>query len=300
MNAVKDLLDGEEWAGVLNEGFGCTRIETAGGMVWTVFQSFGVSVAYLRFPVGLEGPDAPREADVASGLAALQDRHIDLARFSTTNVPGPKILLACRPAALVETAIDPLHPWAEDRLPRGIRRKLRKARAAGLSVRDATGSDGCIAFDLYSETIQHRKGTRRYNRRYFEALCELSERDGRLSIGIVENAGSGPCGFIAVAHSRSSSHYLHGGFARRASEHRPGYLAMTWAIARSVEFGSLRFNMLVSPRDQPSLVAFKESFGGRSSVRWHHDVPLTSTGKLVSRALTLSRDASALLARLRR
>ncbi len=300
MNAVGDFLESEDWAGVLHEGFGCTRFETAGGMVWTRFRTFGATVAYLRFPVGLEGQDAPREAEIARGLDELRARRIDLARFSTTDALDWRTPLAGRPVALVETAIDPLHPWTEDRLAHGIRRKLRKARTAGLAVRDATGSDGAIAFDLYSETIQHRKGTRRYNLRYFDALCGLAERDGRLSVGIVEDAAREPCGFIAVAHSRSSSHYLHGGFARRASEHRPGYLAMAWAISRSVGFGSLRFNMLVSPRDQQSLVSFKESFGGRSCTRWHYDVPLTLTGKLVSRALVLSRDVSARLGRLRR
>ncbi len=300
MNAVGDLLESEDWAGVLHEGFGCTRLETSGGMMWTVFRTLGVSVAYLRFPVGLEGPDAPQEAEIARGLDELRSRRIDLARFSTTDALDWRTPLAGPPVALVETAIDPLHPWTEDRLAHGIRRKLRKARTAGLAVRDATGSDGAIAFDFYSETIQHRKGARRYNRRYFEALCGLAERDGRLSVGIVEDAGRAPCGFIVVAHSKSSSHYLHGGFARHAGEHRPGYLAMAWAISLGVEFASLRFNMLVSPRDQPSLVAFKESFGGRSCMRWHYDVPLTSTGKLVSRALLLSRDISTRLGRVRR
>lgn len=292
MSETGSLLGSCAWARVLERGFGCRLVGAAQQgcdrpAAWAVFKRFGVHAAYLNFPVGFDEPMHRDFAPLNESLQRLRDEGVDLARFSA---PGSAETPwdGFRSAQLIETCVDRLDVWSPQALSSATRRKLARCRAGGLRVRDSVASDAQIISDLYGQTIHRNRGRTRYTRPYFDALCDLSLEDRRLSIGIVLDSEEKTCGFIAVAHGPVTSYYLHGGFSSAAGKLRPGYAAMEWAILRSRDFGSTRFNMLTSPRGQDSLVAYKESFGGRSYLRSHYDVPLSFTGNAVKLGLALA------------
>jgi hypothetical protein len=286
------LIGSEAWSELLRRGFGSSRLDfnTVGmgaSTTWTTFSRLGIKAAYAGFPVGFDeaAPDTLR--NISPMLAALRGAGVDIARFSlpgAVEVPGVD---AGGVTDLTETSIESLEIWSEGSLSASVRRKIGKSRRMGAMIRPAEPNDGSLLHGMYAEMIGRHRGRLRYTESYFDALCALAASDARLSIGVVVDGEASPCGFIAAAHARTVSHYLHGGFASRCASLRPGYLAMAWAIERSRDYGSERFNMLTSPKGQPALVAYKESFGGKSYVRRHYDVPLSPVGRFCSWGLGL-------------
>lgn len=292
MTAPDGLIGSEAWARVLERGFGASWIESANdgpleNTAWSIFRRFGVSAGYADFPVGFEDRGSNNRPDIMQAVSVLRSQRVDIARFSSVAPEALDVPDRFRLTDLVETSIECLRSWDKDALPRAVRRKVAKSVAAGVSVRAAYADDGVFVHRMYAEMIARHRGSLRYTERYFDALCRLAAVDRRLSVGIAMDADEVPCGFIVAAHSKSTSHYLHAGFAGRSASLRPGYMAMLWAIQRSREYGSLRFNMLTSPSQQPSLVAYKESFGGVSYLRRHYEIPLTLRGNLAGTALNV-------------
>lgn len=290
MDASEAFLESAAWASILEQGLDANsfvRCPGAGRLTtsWTIFARIGIRAAYANFPVGFDRDDGRFLHELPEALQCLRKAGVDLARFSIVGESGIPGMDRHHVVDLPETCIESLAGWSEASIATAAQRKIRKSRADGLVVRDACKGDGDLLYDAYAETISRRHGHYRYTRNYFARLCELAAVDERLSIGIAAGPDRLPCGFIAVAHCGSSSYYLHGGFLSRARSLRPGYSSMAWAINRSQLVGSTRFNMLTSPREQPSLVAYKESFGGTSYLRRHYDVPLTAKGVLVQGGL---------------
>lgn len=290
MSDSKGLIESEQWADVLAHGFGARRMtagdDSCASSGWTVFSRYGVSVGYANFPIGYDDRDsAPRALSCPDVLAQAG---MDVARFSSVSRAEPACLERFWRCDLPETCIEDVGAWQETALASSVRKKISKSLAAGVAVRDARSMDSELLYDMYADTISRNRGSMRYTRRYFDALTDLASRDSRLSIGMVHSRHVDPCGFIVVAHCGIVSYYLHGGFLAQAAAQRPGYVAMAWAIRRSQEVGSRRFNMLTSPADQPSLVAYKESFGGQTYPRRYYERALTAKGWLAGRALELA------------
>ncbi|MBJ6980222.1 GNAT family N-acetyltransferase [Luteimonas sp. MC1895] len=293
MNTASDLISSDEWAEVLARGFGSVQLVIREGAgfprtAWSVFSKMGLRAAYSNFPVGFE--DGVAGSMMPAITADLRASGVDLARFSfPRTVDALSELERFRTIDLLETRVDSLEDWSEQDLPRTLKKKLEKSRRAGVQIRDALHDEGALLHRIYSETVVRRRGVVRYTPGYFDALCKLSRDDGRLSVGVVVRRDGTPCGFIVIAHSETSSYYLHGGYYSHSANLRPGYIAMAWGIDRAKNYHSRQFNMLTSPLDQPALVAYKESFGGKSYARSHYELPVSKMGALVHAVLCTSR-----------
>lgn len=290
MSEARGLIESKQWADVLAHGFGAKLVTpddgSSGSSVWTVFSRYGVSLGYANFPIGYDDRDpAPT---TWPRMEALAQTGMDVARFSSASRIAPSNLERFWLCDLPETCIEDVSAWNEADLASSVRKKISKSQAAGVDVRDARPGDSALLYGMYAETIARHRGNMRYTRSYFDALADLATRDSRLSVGVVRSRQDEPCGFIVVAHCGVASYYLHGGFLARVAALRPGYVAMAWAIRRSQSVGSRRFNMLTSPADQPSLIAYKESFGGHTYPRRYYECPLTTKGWIACRVLGLA------------
>ena len=287
------LLNSHEWSEVLRKGFGAERIETVGDsvnlLVWTVFSKYGMKVAYVNFPVGLEDDAASEIRSIESTFRVLRASGVHIARLSTiaSVVAGSPGLV--HEVDLVETCIEDLKVWQESQLARSVASKVRKARKLGVTIRTARPDEGSLLHRMYSEVIKRRNGRHRYTLGYFQALCGMAAVNKSVSIGVVCDAEQTTCGFIVACHSADRSYYLHGGFLEEFSHLRPGYIGMVWAIERSREFGCSQFNMLTSPRNQSSLVEYKESFGAASRKRRYFVAPLSLVGRSIVAVMTTLR-----------
>lgn len=271
----------DDWAEVLGAAFDARMVPAGDGWAWTVFRRFGLRVAYPRFPIGLNGV-APIALGT-SGLSAIAGR-ADLLRIDVAPPEGARhrhVLVQPRSWIL------DLAGWSVEGLGRSVRARIRKAERV-LVVRPATSADGATLAMLYRATITRKGGTARYGERYFEALCRLSEAGRGVDVGIAEHEGR-IAGFIAIAREEDATYYLHAGYDGAHGGLRPGYCLMAWAIERARDAGSGVFDMLTSPPHQPSLRAFKEQFGARSTEQSHHEVALTRVGDLIRWAAHMQR-----------
>lgn len=279
------FIDSASWGQILQDGFDARRLEIpleeTAPLAWTIFRKMQIRVAYARFPVGLERNAISPDHFARAVLPRLRTARADIARVSIVGSVQLSQFGWVHEAELIESVIEDLQGWSEKRVARSVRAKLNKGQSAGVVVRSARLDEGGLIYQMYAEMIARHKGRLRYTRKYFNALCRASLWERRLSIGVVCDTNGVPAGFIVVCHSPCSSHYLHSGFRSGFSRLRPGYCAMAWAIEQSREFGSRKFNMLTSPVDQPSLVAYKESFGATSSPRQHYAVPLNWVGRML-------------------
>lgn len=256
-----------------------------------LFRRGPVVAAYPRFPLGLMLDDKDL-------LTALQDKGIGFpaSRVDMLRLSAPDLMLdqtkPVRGVALQETRIDQLQLWSAERLSANVRRKFRQARE--LRMAPAVATDGPILHRLYCLSLARQNGVPKYPARYFTALCSLGS-DAPLSVGKAVTTNGTTAAFVVVGHELQCSYYLHGGYDERFSRLRPGYLTMRWAIERSMERGATAFDLMASPNDQPSLVAYKEGFGGLTRIRWHWDVSLTVLGQVARVALVAAQNVRRVL-----
>lgn len=281
------------WQSILEKEIAYSTI-VEGGQCWTVFRLGPAKVGYPNFPVGLDENDSSLLENPDPVYSALRSKGVDLLRLSAPTVllPGGRPVKAF--VELPETRIADLESWKVEMLSASVRRKLRKASAAGLEMVLVEAGDGKLIYELYRRTITRHNGHFRYTRDYFEALCNISVIDNSLLVAKAM-AGERVAGFIVVRHNEGASYYLHGGYDDAFASIRPGYFAMAWALKYSRDRGSKRFEFLTSPAAQPALREYKESFGGESRLRTHWDEPLTWLGKLIAGVL-LVRQAAATIA----
>ena len=295
------LFDSPAWHSALATGLGArvVSIEAGGASVpWTLVSRGPVTAAFPRFPVGLEPGDEGVLVDVDAARRALSRHGVDLVRMS-----APAAVLSGRTptaridAKLPETVLDSLQDWRAERVHASVRRKFRQAESRGLRMEPVDVADGETLHALYRRAVDRQRGTARYPREYFDALCRASRSSDMLSIGKALTPAGEIAGFVATGHAGPSTYYLHGGYDDRHAALRPGYFAMRWAIESARDRGSSRFNFLVSPIDQPALRAYKESFGATTAERWHWQHALSVKGRLAIAALALAGAARSALPR---
>lgn len=301
---TETLFDSVQWRDIIKSGLGgrivCLSGPNGERMPWTLISRVGLTVAFPRFPVGLVPGDEWLIADMETVKVALLEKGVDLikmsapATFLTKSITGNEDVIS-----LPETCILDLHAWSADALSATVRRKFRFAESYGLVIQSVEVDDGRELHRLYINTIKRQGGRVRYTFKYFEALCSETQKSSVISVGKVVTPNNEIVGFIVVGHDERCSYYLHGGFDERFSTQRPGYFAMRWAIELSRNRGKELFNFLVSPKGQPTLRAYKESFGGQTLERLHWQQSLTSLGfatilalKAVERFRTIFRRAT--------
>jgi hypothetical protein len=166
-----------------------------------------------------------------------------------------------------ESAIPDLQVWSENQLSSAVRRNIRKAKKSGIKITDATEQNfDNIFFRLYSDTVKRNNGTVRYNKKYFNLLIALSQKDPAIRCSIAKINGEF-AGYMIVVLDNNVAYYLHGASILHYRQFRPNDLLFTEAITWAKERGMKTFNFMSSPVDQPSLVRYKEKWGAETRMQ---------------------------------
>lgn len=271
------LFASSRWLDVLRAGFGteagyCWQPASRRGFVLSTFAAGPFRVAYWGMPAGGLVDAQPMRASDLAGLAALGKR-ADLVRIPVSgfNDVGD---LSQRCVPNPETAIVDLQHWSEALLPSAVRRNVRRAMASELQLTDLEAprwADSLHA--LYCETVSRRGGSVRYTREYFRALLSLAASHPGIRC-LAAMMGSELAAFVVVAGHGRSAYYLHGACPPRLQNLRPMDLLFRQAIGWAQEQGLERFNMMASPLAQPSLVRFKEKWGGQTRMHRTYELAL--------------------------
>jgi lipid II:glycine glycyltransferase (peptidoglycan interpeptide bridge formation enzyme) len=161
-----------------------------------------------------------------------------------------------------ETAIPDLQDWGHHAVSTNIRRDLKKAAAAGLELVDAKGADdGARLYEIYAATIKRHRGSLRYNARYFSRLIDLASTRQDLRVITARKHGD-IAGFLVLVMDTDTAYYLHGGTNFELPNYHSAPLLFETAIEAAKSRGLRCFNFMSSPADQPTLVQYKEKWGG--------------------------------------
>ncbi|MCP3928811.1 MAG: GNAT family N-acetyltransferase [Bacteroidetes bacterium] len=262
-----NLFDSLEWQALLEKSFACDILygwdrKTETGMVVTIFKAGPFRIGYVGFPIG--GILGKQSLDGETIMALSKTRFpsaLHLLRFPVSAFHD-KISLDLESTTIPETAIVDLPRWQLAQIPK-LNRYVKKASRLGVNVIDVSDSalQGEICYDLYKKTVQRNYGNLRYNSKYFKSLAELSQikRNLRFLLAYLDDKLAG---FIVVALHGKTAFYLHGAMdvslRRYGASDRLMYDAIIWAR----EEGMNCFNLMASPINQPSLIRYKEKWGG--------------------------------------
>lgn len=265
----RDLFHSIEWQELLKRSFDVDTIygwdaETESGISITVFRAGPFRIGYVGFPVG--GTIGPK-VSADSIIACLNETDfpvtLHVLRYPVSAFPtSPSIDVTVQ--ANPETAILDLQQWDFSAHSK-LRRDIKKAQRSEVKVVDISQpeSQGEICYNLYKDTIKRNLGALRYNRRYFKKISEMSCENNQIRCLLAE-LGNEIVGFVIIVLQGKTAYYLHGAidhsFKKYCVSDRLLYEAIEWAQ----DEGMTCFNLMVSPHDQPSLVRYKEKWGGET------------------------------------
>lgn len=266
------------WQALLNNAFAADAIyvfEPTNGAatILHVFKASIFRVAYVAFPVGGMVNGQPVDNRLVRAICEAElPLRIDMLRVRSS--PFPTVQTLSVPSTVVpETAVLHLQDWRLNALPATVRRNIKKAQRSGVIVEPPRNSVATRLHQLYVDTVHRHAGSLRYNQRYFVALLKLAERHPAVSC-TTARLNEKVIGFVVVTYHNRMAIYLHGGIDRRYQSYRPADLLFADAIERAQNAGMTCFNMLQSPADQPSLVRFKEKWGGVTRDHHTYDIPI--------------------------
>lgn len=287
-SAHNNLFHSTTWQRLLKRAFGSKTIyawdrENEDGLAITVFNVGPFKVGYVGFPAGgtVSGKALPADKIMAlKGVqfpVSLHLLRIPVSAFSDSlEIPLPFV-------ATPETAISNLGAWNAPSLPPRIRRDIKKALRTSLQTSDIRArADGRGLHRLYQHTVRHRGGTLRYNARYFEALAELANCHKGLRCCLAL-ADAELAGFVVTALSGKSAYYLHAAIDPSFRKHAPGDLLLYEAIQWAQSQGMDCFNLMSSPADQPSLIRYKQKWGGVTGEHHTYDMPIKALSAAIFR-----------------
>lgn len=260
-----DLFNTPQWHTVLSKGFGSDTLygwnEAAStGVTITVFKAGPFRIGYLGFPVGGTMGNGTINPDMIEALRktafpnSIHCLRIPVSAFDlAVDLPLPAQMTP-------ETAIENLQGWRPEIDPR-LHRDVKKAENSSLITIDAAPSQGEVVFRLYRDTIARHHGSMRYTLNYFCELNSLAKTSAGLRC-LLAIMDSEITGFLVVACHNRTAYYLHGGMFPEYKQHTPSDLLLYEAIKWARQQGMESFNMMASPSKQPSLIRYKEKWGG--------------------------------------
>lgn len=269
------------WQRVLQRGLGCqTRYlwdETAqDGVAITFFKRAIFHVGFIGFPFGQTVAGRPL---TDAWLARLRRAKTDFPIAAFRVVASPFLEQIAPPTkgeVCWETAVSQLHNWRLTDLSSSIRRNIKKASKHGVQIEPAeTAAAAAQISTLYHQTVARHQGTARYTPAYFDALVELASSEPLLRCTVARHNGQLIAFHIAAKHG-TTVFYLHGGMDVQFQQLRANDLLFARAFAWAEQRGAKQFNLMASPVMQPSLVRFKEKWGGVTKKQ--HTFNLPSSG----------------------
>ena len=214
--------------------------------------------------------------DEVTGLQRVLRSHgVHLLRLPVSAFARPVELPLPR-AETVETAIEDLPSWRSEDLPSSVRRNIKKTNRYNIKVAEACClSQGNILYRLYRDTVTRHQGALRYNAPYFRGLIQLAKDDLRLRCLLAVH-DENIIGFLVVALAGNTAYYLHGATDMTCQHYRPADLLFHEAITWARDAGIQSFNMMASPRQQQSLIRYKEKWGCVSKPQYTYDLVISS------------------------
>ena len=267
-----------DWQQLLAASFGCRTVyafDEAGGAAITLFRAGPFEVGYLGFPTGALVGEAGARWQIVSDF----DKTARNARTVCLRVPvsafAQRESIAAPSVATPETAITDLGSWDLMAVSKKLRRDIRKAGRSGLETsRSIDDSLGPALYGMYRGTVQRHGGSLRYNSRYFSGLVALAAGNPAVRI-FTARMDSELVGFAVTVRNGDTSYYLHGGTVPHARQLSPSDLLLADAIADARDTGSTVFDLMSSPVDQPTLVRYKEKWGGETKPQRTYTVRLS-------------------------
>lgn len=261
-----DLFNTPHWHDVLSKGFGSKTLygwdeATSTGVTITIFKAGPFRIGYLGFPVGGLVGSGTITSEIISGLKAadfpvkLHCIRMPVSAFaSNTDLPLPSQVTP-------ETAIEMLQEWRPE-IDSKLYRDIKKAKHSPLRVVDANDTfQGGTIFNLYRDTIISHHGNMRYTLNYFCELINLAKTHSRFRC-LLAMMDDKVAGFLVVACHHRTAYYLHSGTYPQFKLYTPSDLLLYKAIKWAKNQGMERYNMMASPPNQPSLIRYKEKWGG--------------------------------------
>jgi hypothetical protein len=252
-------------------------------MTITVFKAGPFRIGYVDFPVGGTLGSGTLNAKMIASLKEtcfpikLHCLRIPVSAFSESiELPN-----ACQ--LIPETAILNLQEWHPERNSK-LRRVIKRFEKSSLRIVDATEpSQGKVLFHLYRDTLSRRGGNMRYTDKYFCALVGYAAENSniRCLLALVDDEIAG---FLIVACHMSIAYYLHGSISHRFRGLYPSDLLFLEAIGWAKKRGMNCFNMMPSPSDQPSLIRYKEKWGGTTMTQKVYDLPLKPVQAMICKS----------------
>jgi hypothetical protein len=253
------------WLDLLERSLKCRTIYVANetqGFSISVFRGGPFDIGYLGFPAGDGVGKGLAENTMIEILEAAGTRDMPTCVRIPVSAFKQGLQLNHRFQTNPETVIEDLQAWSLARVSKNLRRDIKKAQRSGLEVSSASSTvAGKELYDIYSQTVTRHGGAIRYNADYFHELLELARRKSRLRV-LLAKQGNNLAGFVVTARHGDTTCYLHGGASPEHRKHSPSDLLLDRAIRDAQLDGSQKFNLMASPEGQPSLVRYKEKWGG--------------------------------------
>lgn len=288
------LFHSRDWQTLLEQSFGCQSLyawnaESGSGAALSVFTAGPFHIAYLGFPVGgMLGNALTDDASLLAWGKHATTRMPTCVRIAVSAFADP-IDLPLAFESNPETAISHLQDWDLASVSKNLRRDVKKAQRSDLSiVEPSDASEGKALFRIYRATVKGHGGALRYNEGYFSALIGLARRQSGLRVLIARHQG-GLAGFIVVGIHGRTAYYLHGGTDMAYRQHSPADLLLNESIQLARDDGCECFNLMSSPNDQPSLVKYKEKWGGETRQHKSYTLPLRPSYRFFKIAESLYR-----------
>ena len=265
--ASSALFGSVDWQQLLETSFGCRTVYACNGQdgaAVTAFKAGPFSIGYVGFPTGsVTGNTASLTAIISQLMATKPALDLTCIRAPVSAFTASSDL-ELPYVSNPETAITDLQGWELMGVSKNLRRDIRKAERSGLSVCQSSDPGlGPILFDMYASAVKHHGGSLRYNADYFSSLLELAKLNPALQV-FIASLDSDIVGFAVIVHHAGTAYYLHGGARADLRQLSPSDLILAEAIASAKSGGDDVFNFMASPPDQPTLVRYKEKWGGET------------------------------------
>ncbi len=277
------------WKNVIEDAFGhkpiylfSRRKDTISGvlpMFLIKFPFLGSKLISLPYDIGSGGI----LADDEESEVALIKHTIDLARDMNVNYIEfrygakqsvlPQLgLMEYEPVVISEMKLD-TEEQVWKRIKSDHRKGIRKAKNRGIEVREANNLEDFLKFYQVYIRVFRDFGTPPYSANYFRILCQKlhSSQNVRLALAYKDNRCVG--GLLLFYWKQT----LISKFAVCLPEVVPlrAYMPLYWwAIKLGLELNCNTLSWGTSPRNQPSLIEFKERWGAESRSAIFYNLPI--------------------------
>ncbi len=276
---AQSFFHGAAWQSLLSNALGAEAYYTRGqsfqlDAALAAFRAGPFSIGYIGFPLGsFLGGRKIRSSELEHVDFSGLSRIVDVLRFTSYED------LACSSPRIssqlsYETVVHDLANWSINNLKSHVRSSVKKAFRLGTTVTDdCDEKDAARLYRLYADTVLRHGGNLRYKERYFQELVRLCNNDNGAKC-FVARRDDKIIGFNAVVYHEGTVFSLHEAMDEAVRQARSSDLLTNTAITWARDVGANAFNFLSSPRDQQSLVYYKEKWGGQTRDLYTNSVAL--------------------------